>query len=71
MMVVNSGKTALREEFFEERWSGALGVEGEDAEACIEVFWVGRWSWGIMLGREGMGVDLPTWPEDLMVEVVR
>ena len=70
MMVVNSGKTAFQEDFFEERWSGALGTQVRTLKPVLR-FVGGEVELGYNVGTRGNGVDVPRWPEDLMVEVVR
>jgi CoA-transferase family III len=70
MIGKNSGAVVLRPEFFEDRKSGALGVDVRTVKPIIR-FKGGEVELGYNVGTRGNGVDKPTWPEDLMTEIVK
>jgi hypothetical protein len=70
MIAGNSKEAVLKPEFFEDRKSGALGVDVRTVKPILR-FKGGEVELGYNVGTRGNGVDQPRWPEDLMTEVVR
>ena len=70
MIRQNSGEVLYKPEFFEDRKSGALGVDVRTVRPIIS-FKRREVDLGYNVGTRGNGVDQPRWPEDLMTEIVR
>ena len=69
MIKENSGEVAFKPDFFEDRKSGALGVDVRTVKPIIK-FTGDEVELGYNVGTRGNGFDQPRWPEDLMTEIV-
>ncbi|KAF3032665.1 hypothetical protein E8E12_004090 [Didymella heteroderae] len=69
MLKANAGDVVLRPEFFENRYSGAIGKDILCPKPIIQ-YPGGKVELKYNVGTRGNGVDQPRWPEDLMTEVV-
>ncbi len=69
MLHANAGDIVLRDDFFETRHSGAIGVDVRCPKPVIQ-FPSGKVELKYNVGTRGNGVDQAKWPEDLMTEVV-
>lgn len=70
MIQEHSGKVVFNPEFFEDRKSGALGVDVRTVKPIIR-FGGGEVELGYNVGTRGNGWDQARWPDDLMTEIVR
>lgn len=70
MMAATRKDVVLKPDFFEDRKSGALGVDVRTVKPILR-FQGGEVELGYTVGTRGNGVDQPRWPADLMTEVVR
>ncbi|KAF1926295.1 CAIB/BAIF family enzyme [Didymella exigua CBS 183.55] len=69
MLKVNAGDVVLRPEFFETRYSGAIGKDVSCPKPIIQ-FPGGKVELKFNVGTRGNGVDQPKWPADLMTEII-
>ncbi|KAF2628901.1 CoA-transferase family III [Macroventuria anomochaeta] len=69
MLKANAGDIILRPDFFEKRYSGAIGTDVLCPKPIIQ-YPGGKVELKYNVGTRGNGVDQPRWPEDLMTEVV-
>ena len=69
-MKEESGNVCFRDEFFEERRSGILGVDIRTIKPVIR-FPNGEVKLQYNVGTRGSGTDAAKWPADLLTEVVR
>lgn len=70
MLKQNSGKVVFNPAFFEDRKSGAIGIDVRTVKPVIR-FQDGEVELGYNVGTRGNGVDQARWPDDLMTEIVR
>lgn len=70
MLHQKAGSTLFRPEFFENRFSGAIGMDVRTVRPVVQ-FEEGGVKLGFNVGTRGNGVDEACWPGDLGVEVVR
>jgi hypothetical protein len=69
MLKVNAGDVVLHPDFFERRYSGAIGKDVLCPKPIVQ-YPGGKVVLKYNIGTRGNGVDQPRWPEDLMVEIV-
>ncbi|KAF3040578.1 hypothetical protein E8E11_004069 [Didymella keratinophila] len=69
MLKANAGDVVLRPEFFETRYSGAIGKAVLCPKPIIQ-YPGGRVELKYNVGTRGNGVDQPRWPEDLTTEII-
>jgi hypothetical protein len=69
MLKVNAGDVVLHPDFFERRYSGAIGKDVLCPKPIVQ-YPGGKVVLKYNIGTHGNGVDQPRWPEDLMVEIV-
>lgn len=69
MLKVNAGDVVLHPDFFERRYSGAIGKDVLCPKPIIQ-YPGGNVVLKYNIGTRGNGVDQPRWPEDLMTEIV-
>ncbi|KAF2127879.1 CoA-transferase family III [Dothidotthia symphoricarpi CBS 119687] len=69
MIKANASDVLLKPEFFEKRYSGAIGVDVACTKPVIQ-YPGGKVKLKYNVGTRGNGVDEPRWPADLMTEVV-
>jgi hypothetical protein len=69
MLKANAGDVVLRPEFFETRYSGAIG-KGVSCPKPVIQYPGGKVELKYNVGTRGNGVDQPRWPEDLMTEII-
>jgi hypothetical protein len=70
MMQGNSKESLFKPVFFEDRKSGALGVDVRPVKPILNIK-ADEVELGYNVGTRGNGVDQPRWPEDLMTEIVK
>jgi hypothetical protein len=70
MLKQNSGNVLFNPAFFEDRKSGAIGLDVRTVKPVIS-FQDGEVELGYNVGTRGNGVDQARWPTDLMTEIVR
>jgi hypothetical protein len=69
MLQLNSSKTVMRPEFFENRDAKNIGKKIRTVKP-VSQFIGGKVELGFNVGTRTNGVDQPRWPKDLSVEVV-
>ncbi|KAJ4407799.1 hypothetical protein N0V91_003769 [Didymella pomorum] len=69
MLKANAGNVVLRPDFFETRYSGAIGKDVLCPKPVIQ-YPGGKVELKYNVGTRGNGVDQARWPEDLMTEIV-
>jgi hypothetical protein len=70
MLAANSKDKVLKDEYFEDRMSGALGVPIRCVKPILKFKDEGV-KLGFNVGTRGNGVDVARWPRDLGVEIVK
>lgn len=69
MLKANAGDVVLKPDFFEKRHSGAIGKDILCIKPIVQ-YPAGKVELRYNVGTRGNGVDQPSWPADLMTEIV-